>query len=187
MLRAVASPQRPVVVFVDDLQWAGRAPLGFVDRVLSDEPIEGLLLVGSYRDGDGDVDAAHPLAALLSRWRDQAGVRHIPLDNLPGPSLVEMVADMLHADRARAAGLVAAIEPHTRGNPYETVELLDALRRDGVLTADGRRLAMGRRGCSCSAAAVRGRPSCSGRASRAWRRGPGRWSRRWRVWAGERS
>jgi signal transduction histidine kinase len=139
VLRAVATPQRPVVVFVDDLQWAGRAPLGFVDQVLSDEPIAGLLLVGSYRDGDGHVDAAHPLAALLSRWRDQGGVREIPLDNLPGPSLVEMVADMLHADRARAAGLVAAIEPHTRGNPYDTVELLDALHRDGVLTptADG--------------------------------------------------
>ena len=27
------------------------------------------------------------------------------------------------------------IEPHTRGNPYETVELLNALRRDGLLTA----------------------------------------------------
>jgi signal transduction histidine kinase len=135
VLRAVASPERPVVVFVDDLQWAGRSPLGFVDGVLSDEPIAGLLLVGAYRD----VDAAHPLAALLSRWRDQAGVRHIPLDNLSGPSLVELVADMLHADRARAAGLVAAIEPHTRGNPYDTVELLDALHRDGVLTptADG--------------------------------------------------
>jgi signal transduction histidine kinase/tRNA A-37 threonylcarbamoyl transferase component Bud32 len=135
VLRAVATPLRPVVVFVDDLQWAGRAPLGFVDGVLSGEPIEGLLLVGSYRDGDGDVDAAHPLAALLSRWRDQAGVRHIPLDNLSGPSQVEMVADMLHADPASAAGLVAAIEPHTRGNPYDTVEVLDALRRDGVLTA----------------------------------------------------
>ena len=135
VLRAVASPQRPLVVFVDDLQWAGRTPLGFVDQVLSDEPIEGLLLVGAYRDGEADVDAAHPLAALLSRWRDQAGVRHIALDNLPGPSLVEMVADMLHADRTRVAGLVAAIEPHTRGNPYETVELLDALRRDRVLTA----------------------------------------------------
>ena len=134
VLRAVASPQRPVVVFVDDLQWAGRAPLGFVDRVLSDEPIEGLLLVGAYRDGD--VDEAHPLAPLLSRWRDQGGVRRIPLNNLSGSSLVEMVTEMLHAD---PAGLVAAMEPHTRGNPYETVELLDALRRDGLLTpgADG--------------------------------------------------
>jgi hypothetical protein len=32
------------------------------------------------------------------------------------------------------AGLAAVIELHTRGNPYETVELLNALRRDGLLT-----------------------------------------------------
>ena len=71
VLRAVASRKRPVVMFLDDLQWAGRTPLGFVDLVLSEEPIEGLLLVGAYREDD--VDAAHPLAAPLSRWRDQAG------------------------------------------------------------------------------------------------------------------
>ena len=65
VLRAVASRKRPLVVFVDDLQWAGRTPLGVVDLVLSEEPVEGLLLVGAYREGD--VDAAHPLAALLSR------------------------------------------------------------------------------------------------------------------------
>ena len=66
VLRAVASRKRPVVLFLDDLQWAGRTPLGFVDLVLSEEPVDGLLLVGAYREGD--VDAAHPLAAPLSRW-----------------------------------------------------------------------------------------------------------------------
>ena len=107
VLRAVASRKRPVVVFLDDLQWAGRTPLGFVDLVLCEEPVEGLLLVGAYRDGE--VDAAHPLAALLSRWRDQAGVRQLRLDNLPVPSLVAMVAEMLHVDRAAAAGLAELI------------------------------------------------------------------------------
>ena len=111
----------------------GARPLGFVDLVLSEEPIEGLLLVGAYREDD--VDAAHPLAAPLSRWRDQAGVRHLRLDNLPVSGLVAMVAEMLHVDPAAAAGLVEVIEPHTCGNPYETVELLNALRRDGVLAA----------------------------------------------------
>ena len=46
-----------------------------------------------------------------------------------------MVADMLHADPATAADLAGMIAPHTTGNPYETVELLNALRRDGVLAA----------------------------------------------------
>jgi predicted ATPase/signal transduction histidine kinase len=132
-LRAVASRKRPVVLFLDDLQWAGSTPLGFIDLVLSEEPVEGLLLVGAYREGD--VDAAHPLAAPLSRWRDQATVRHLRLVNLPEPGLADMVADMLHVDVVAVAGLAGAIKPHTRGNPYETVELLNALRRDGLLTA----------------------------------------------------
>jgi predicted ATPase/signal transduction histidine kinase len=133
VMRAVASRDRPVVLFADDLQWAGRGPLGFVDLVLCEEPVDGLLLVVAYREDD--VDAAHPLAAPLSRWRDQAAVRHLRLAGLPGPALAAMIAEMLHADPATVAGLAAAVEPHTRGNPYETVELLSALRRDGLLTA----------------------------------------------------
>ncbi|MEV4510857.1 AAA family ATPase [Dactylosporangium sp. NPDC049525] len=137
VLCAVASRARPVVVFVDDLQWAGRTTLGFIDLLLSEEPVDGLLLVGAYREDD--VDAAHPLATPLSRWRDQPGVRHLRLVNLPGPDLVTMVAEMLHVDPARAAGLAQTIGPYTSGNPHETVELLNALRRDGVMTvtADG--------------------------------------------------
>jgi signal transduction histidine kinase len=132
-LRAVASRKRPLVVFFDDLQWAGRTPLGFIDLVLSEEPVEGLLLVGAYREEE--VDAAHVLAAPLSRWLEQAGVQRLRLVNLPEPSLATMIAEMLHVDRAAVEGLAEVIELHTRGNPYETVELLNALRRDGLLTA----------------------------------------------------
>jgi len=46
-----------------------------------------------------------------------------------------MVAEMLRVDPATAAGLAEVIDPYTSGNPYETVELLNALRRDGLLTA----------------------------------------------------
>ncbi len=98
VLRAVASRKRPVVMFVDDLQWAGRPQLGFVDLVLSEEPVEGLLLVGAYREGD--VDPAHPLAAPLSRWRDQAGVRHSRLDGLPRGRAAVRCWSRQHPERA---------------------------------------------------------------------------------------
>src|SRR5262249_43929902 len=111
VLQTVASRKQPVVVSIDDLQWAGRTPLGFADLLLSEEPAEGLLLVGAYREDD--VDASHPLAALLPRWREQARVRHLRLANLPMPSLITMVAEMLHVDRAAAAGLAGVIGPYT--------------------------------------------------------------------------
>ena len=134
ILRAVASRKRPVVFVVDDLQWGGRTPLGFVDMVLSgQEKIEGLLVVGAYREDD--VDTMHALAPMLGRWqRQNDGPQHLRLGDLPLSSLAEMVAEMLRLDSRRAADLATAIMPHTRGNPYDTVELLNALRRDRVLT-----------------------------------------------------
>jgi signal transduction histidine kinase len=81
-----------------------------VDLVLSEERVDGLLMVGAYREGD--MDAAHPLAAPLSRWLDHATMQ-----------------------RLRLVNLAEVIEPYTRGNPYETVELVNALCRDGLLTA----------------------------------------------------
>jgi signal transduction histidine kinase len=135
VLRAVASRRRPLVLFLDDLQWAGRTPLGFIDIVLSEAPVEGLLIVGAYREGD--LHEEHLAAAPLSRWRDQSGVEELRLDNLSVPSLAAMVAELLHADPATAAGLVGVIQPYTRGNPYETVELLSALHRQKLLTLVG--------------------------------------------------
>jgi signal transduction histidine kinase/tetratricopeptide (TPR) repeat protein len=135
VLRAAASPARPLVVFIDDLQWAGRTPLGAVDLALRDDPVEGLLLLAAYRDTD--VETTQPLAAVVSREDHHDEVQHLRLADLDAPSLTAMVADVLHADRATASRLVEAIGPRTRGNPYETVELLNALHRDGVLTATG--------------------------------------------------
>ena len=133
LLRAVASRKRPLVFFADDLQWAGRTPLGLFDLVLTEEPVEGLLLVGAYRDQD--VDATHLLAPMVVRWLQQAGLRQVPLENLLGSGLVAMVAEMLHVDLAAAAVLAEVIGPYTSGNPYQTAELLNSLRRDGMLTA----------------------------------------------------
>lgn len=133
VLRAVASPQRPVVLFLDDVQWAGHTPLGFVDMLLDEKPIDGLLLVSAHRGPD--ADGQDPLAAPLSRWRAHAGVQYVRLDDLSVPSLVTMVAEMLRMPPATAADLAGELHLHTSGNPYETVELLGALRRDGLLTA----------------------------------------------------
>jgi predicted ATPase/signal transduction histidine kinase len=133
VLRAVASPTRPLVVFLDDLQWAGRTVLGVVDLVLDQEPIEGLLLVGAHRHDD--LEPARPLAPMLSRWERHAAVQQVCLENLPVSASVAMVAEILRVDVSTAAALAELIEPRTAGNPLEIVELLNGLRRDGVLTA----------------------------------------------------
>ncbi len=132
LLRAVASRGRPIVMVLDDLQWADRATLAVIDGMQTDDRMRGLLMVGAYRDGE--VDAAHPLTAALSRWaRLGAAPSLLRLDNLVTADLGELLAGMLRLSGGPAAALAAAVGERTGGNPYDTVALVNALRRDGAL------------------------------------------------------
>ncbi|WP_035086321.1 diguanylate cyclase [Catenuloplanes japonicus] len=129
LLQVVARPDRPVVLVLDDLQWAGPAPLQLVDEVIEATDLAGLLLVGTYRDGE--LDEAHPLTALLRRWHSPV---RISLSNLAGTDVEGLVGELLRLPARDGAGLAAAVHARTGGNPFDTVVLVNALRREGVLT-----------------------------------------------------
>ncbi|WP_412740606.1 diguanylate cyclase domain-containing protein [Krasilnikovia sp. MM14-A1259] len=132
LLRAIASPQRPLVLVFDDLQWASPSAIGIVDAIQTDDHVRGLLLVGVYRDRE--VDAAHPLTALFDRWQ-RLGVapERLHLDNLGPGDLGDLVGQMLRLSAEPAAELAGVLRERTGGNPFDTVELINALRGDGTL------------------------------------------------------
>jgi diguanylate cyclase (GGDEF)-like protein len=132
LLRTVASPERPIAMVLDDLQWAGTTVLNVIDALLADEDLHGLLVVGCYRAEE--VDETHPLAAMSARWsRLPNPPTGISLDNLVPTELTDLLVHMLRLDHADAAALGAVIGEHSQGNPYDTVELVNALRRVGML------------------------------------------------------
>ncbi len=73
-MRALARRDHPVVLVLDDLQWADRPTLDVLELLVGDREQEGLLVVGTYRDNQ--VDAAHPLTKTVERI---AGKRGAPI------------------------------------------------------------------------------------------------------------
>ncbi len=103
-----------------------------LDAVHLDEDMRGVLILASYRHNE--VDAAHPLHTLIARWkRHGLPPRELHLENLRQDALIQMLGECLRLDDADAHSLGAAIRPLTGGNPFDTLELIDSLRRDGVL------------------------------------------------------
>lgn len=138
ILTGVVSPERPVVLALDDLQWIPPSSLAILDRILGEESLDGLLVVGTYREED--VDPTHPLSSMLARWRRMApGVDRIRLDNLSAAGVATLLSDVLRLDATRARELAALVMPRTAGNPHHTLALLASLRREGLveLGADG--------------------------------------------------
>jgi diguanylate cyclase (GGDEF)-like protein len=142
VLRVVARSAHPVVLFVDDLQWAGPAAFGFLDAVLDEPDLPGVLVLGAFREAE--VDEAHPLTAVLARLRrtgtsSGGGGSVLHLVNLAPGDLGALLAEVLRLPAVEAAPLAEALAARTGGNPFDTLELLNALRREGALVPDGDR------------------------------------------------
>jgi len=134
LLRAIVSPKRPLVLLIDDLQWAPPTPLGFFKSLATDQAIPGLLLVASFREGELKADGE--LRGMLSRWEHLAqGPPLLRLGNLAPDELALFLQEMLRLEPEQALKLARAVALRSGGNPYDTVELINALRCDGTLSA----------------------------------------------------
>ena len=73
------SLEHPLVMFLDDLQWADSASLKLMQLLMADTGY--LLLIGAYRDNE--VNPAHPLMLTLSEIeKTQATINTITLEPL---------------------------------------------------------------------------------------------------------
>ena len=132
---AIAAPEHPLVIFLDDLQWADAATLGLLPPLLTSPGIQSLFLMGAYRDNE--VDAAHLLTRTLGAL-ESAGVRlqRVNLEPLQLADLTSFTSDVLHCPPTEAAPLARLVLEKTAGNPFFVIQFLKTLRQDGFLQFD---------------------------------------------------
>ena len=129
---AFASEGRPLVLFLDDLQWADSATLGLIQQITADPDSRYLLLIGAYRDNE--VDAHHPLTLALAQARN-AGARltELVLAPLRVEDVQELVAETLNESRETVQRLSALLHSKTGCNPFHLNQFLDSLQERGLL------------------------------------------------------
>jgi predicted ATPase/signal transduction histidine kinase len=133
-LAALARPEHPLVLFLDDLQWADAATLGLLEPLLTSAESRCLLLLGACRDNDADA-APHLIRTLEAL--DAAGVlQRIALGPLRADELSALVADTLHCSVAAAEPLAQLVARKTGGNPFFVTQFIKSLEREGHLLFD---------------------------------------------------
>ena len=134
-LAVFSSPEHPLTLFLDDMQWADAASLQFIEHLLTQPDTRFLLLIAAYRDNE--VDAAHPLTNTLEAIR-HGGATMIDLQLAPLTilHLNQLVADTLHAPSSSCEPLTRVIFARTEGNPFFFTQFFDALHKEGVLRHD---------------------------------------------------
>ena len=130
--------QHPLVVLLDDLQWADAGSIGLLfhlGRRLAASPI---LVVGAYRP---DVIARlsererHPLELVVNELLRISGQAPIDLDACEGQAFVNALLD----GESNRLGIAfrRQLYHHTEGQPLFTTELLRCMKDQGDLVRDG--------------------------------------------------
>ncbi|MGH8973907.1 MAG: ATP-binding protein, partial [Acidimicrobiia bacterium] len=130
------SRRAPVLLVLDDLQWADRSTVAMVRHLVRFAPRERILLLGAYPDLD--LDADHPLTDLLGVMAREAGYEHLAVRGLDPAEVTRLLAALGGHEVEEQVG--AAWVRQTEGNPFFIQELLRHLSEEGSLYqgADGR-------------------------------------------------
>ncbi|MBA5605013.1 diguanylate cyclase [Duganella sp. FT3S] len=132
LVQVFATAEHPLVLFLDDLQWADPPTLRLVELFLREREGGHLLLIGAYRDNE--VPAAHPLTGLWERLQRQgARLTRLALAPLAEDDVAQLVADSLHVPAEAAAPLARLCQRKTGGNPFFLNQFLHAIHDAGQL------------------------------------------------------
>ncbi|MEG4940608.1 AAA family ATPase [Microcoleus sp. F4-D5] len=131
-IQVFTTKEHPLVIFLDDLQWADGASLKLMQLLMSDIDKRYLFLIGAYRDNE--VFPAHPLMLTLAEiQKNEAKVNTITLAPLDRSDVNSLVADTLNCSKALAAPLTELVAQKTKGNPFFVTQFLKSLHEDGLI------------------------------------------------------
>ncbi len=131
-IQVFTTKEHPLVIFLDDLQWADSASLNLMKLLVSQVSNSYLLMLGAYRDNE--VFAAHPLMLTLDEMKKaEARINTITLTSLSEDNINRLVADTLSCDQEVAQPLTELVYQKTKGNPFFTTQFLLGLYEDELI------------------------------------------------------
>ncbi len=138
LIRAFCRSGHPVVLFLDDLQWADSPSLNLLELIMTDGEIGHLLLVGAYRDNE--TPPGHPLMAVRDVLENAGlSITDLALGPLSVGEVAGLIGETVHGDPALVDPLAAIVHRKTGGNPFFVREIMRSLYAEDLLRFDATR------------------------------------------------
>ncbi|MFM7368661.1 MAG: ATP-binding protein, partial [Sphaerospermopsis kisseleviana] len=132
-IQIFATKEHPLVIFLDDLQWADSASLKLIELLISETDTQYLLFIGAYRNNE--VYAGHPLIITLDNIRKaDVIVNQINLQPLDKLHLNQLIVDTLYCPESETESLTELLLTKTQGNPFFTNQLMKSMYEDGLIS-----------------------------------------------------
>ena len=132
-LSTFCQQEHPLVIFVDDLQWADLSSLKLIEKLMSDPDNQYFLMIGAYRNNE--VGSTHPLMHTLEKINQAKVLVHqITLPPLKIKHINQLIADTIRCSTEVSKPLAKLIFKKTQGNPFFLTQFFYFLHKENLLT-----------------------------------------------------
>ncbi len=137
-IASFATPEHPLVLFLDDLQWSDAGSRALLEELLSNEHGAALLLIGAYRASD--VDREHPLTSLCERL-ERCGVRieRFELAALGSDAAASMLSEALERPIGEVRSFASCVARKTGNSPFLIQQFVLHMHSHGLIRYAPRR------------------------------------------------
>ncbi|MCP4138270.1 MAG: AAA family ATPase [bacterium] len=134
-VNALVKKNRPIVLFLDDLQWADSASFKLLNMLISNPAMRHLFLIGAYRDTE--VDEHHLLKTTIREIENaQVPLKNILLLPLTVEQVGSYLSSLFRCKKEAASALAEIIHNKTGGNPFFVNQFLKTLYERDLLKLD---------------------------------------------------
>ena len=131
-VQALSSPDRTIVLFLDDIHWADESSLDLLWSLINNPSNRGVLFLFTVRD-DSDTSLIEKHLSCMSRTVD---LTKLTVDDFSTEDVNAIMSAVLNKPKDQTRVLAHLISNQTRGNVFFMAEFLRTLREDNLIEFD---------------------------------------------------
>lgn len=132
LIKLFCQQEYPLILCLDDLQWADSATLELIKVIMIHPEITNFLWIGSYRDDEFMPENAF-MSLLAELQKEDMIIHHISLEILSLNDIIKLLADTLKNEEKKVIPLAQLVLEKTGGSPYFVHEFLHSIYREEFL------------------------------------------------------
>ncbi|MFK7908547.1 MAG: AAA family ATPase, partial [Chitinophagales bacterium] len=136
-ITAIAQERHPLVLFIDDWQWADQASIDLLKGITTNPKGQYMFLIGAYRHNETPQNhpfsvATNDIRAVLEQ-KETASIHSFLLQNLNLNHVHLILSETLNCAKVFGARLAGLVHEKTRGNAFFVRQFLKSLYEEGLL------------------------------------------------------
>ena len=136
-IQVFPSFDHPLVLCLDDLQWADVPSIQLLKDIVTNPDVKHLYFIGAYRDNELN-ELRHVNNLIEQLYQDGLDSNKIDLGPILPEDIQTLIDSFLKGDQSKSAEFAELLHDKTNGNPFFIIQFLQTLYHDKLITLDPR-------------------------------------------------